>query len=243
MENMESTGKYIKRKISNVGSGIYRNLIFPFVKIRVERRYDSIIGKGAYLSNGTDLEGRDYIGNKVTLSNVKVGYSTYIGNGAIISNTVIGRYTCVGDIHTLIGRHPVKGESIAIHPVFFSSAKQFGYTYVKATTFEEAKYSDKENGINITIGNDVWVGYTVSICDGVTIGDGAVVGAGSLVVKDVEPYAIYAGVPAKKIGQRFDDETIGKLLKLRWWDKEESWIAEHAEEFRNPGEFVKNYCD
>ena len=71
----------------------------------------------------------------------------------------------------------------------------------------------------------------MSICQGVTIGDGAVIGACSLVNKDVEPYAVYAGVPAKKIKQRFTDETIEKLLNEKWWDKGEEWIKEHASEF------------
>ena len=79
--------------------------------------------------------------------------------------------------------------------------------------------------------------------DGVTVGDGAVVGARSLVSSDVEPYAIYAGTPAKKIGMRFDEETVKKLLELRWWDKGEEWIKEHAAQFKNPGEFIKDNCD
>ncbi len=240
---MESFGKFAKRKLSDMGSCVYRNMVFPFVKMGIERKSDSIIGKGAYLRGGTKLEGRAHIGDGARLEHTFVGYSSMIGNNAIISNTTIGRYSCIGDIHTLIGRHPVKGESIAVHPAFFSKVAQFGYSYVTETSFEEAKWTDKENGINITIGNDVWVGYTVSICDGVTIGDGAVVGAGSLVVSDVEPYAIYAGVPAKKIGTRFDEETVKKLLALRWWDKDRAWIEEHAKEYVNPGEFIKKYAD
>ncbi len=237
---MESTGKYIKRKLSDIGSGLYRKIVFPFVKIGIERKTDSIIGKGAYIRGGTPLEGKAHIGDGARLAHVKVGYSTMIGNNAIISNTRIGNYSCIGDIHTLIGRHPVKGESIAVHPAFFSKEAQFGYTYVKETSYEEAKWADKDNGFNISIGNDVWVGYSVSICDGVTIGDGAVVGAGSLVVGDIEPYAIYAGIPAKKIGDRFDDDTKKKLLELKWWDKDEAWIKEHAHEFTDPERFLRD---
>ncbi len=235
---MESTPKFIKRKLSDLGSAVYRNIIFPFVKMGIERKTDSIIGKGAYLRGGTTLSGRAHIGDGAYLDHVEVGYSTMIGNNAIIGNTKIGHYSCIGDIHTLIGRHPVKGESIAIHPAFFSKEAQFGYTYVDKTSFEEAGWSDRENGFNITIGNDVWVGYSVSICDGVTIGDGAVVGAGSLVVKDIEPYAIYAGVPAKKIGERFDKETADRLLELRWWDKDKAWIEQHAGLFTDPEAFL-----
>jgi len=71
---------------------------------------------------------------------------------------------------------------------------------------------------DVIIGNDVWIGFGASILSGVTIGDGAVIGAKSVVAKDVEPYAIVAGNPARVIGKRFDDETIRKLLEIKWWD-------------------------
>ena len=235
---MESFGTFTKRKIADMGSHIYRKLVFPFVKMRIERKSDSIIGKGAYLYKGTKLEGRACIGDKAELAGVSVGYSTYIGHGSFISNTKIGRYTCIAGLETAIGRHPVKGENISIHPAFYSNVKQYGYSYVDDTSFEEAKYP--EEGYNIVIGNDVWIGRGVMITDGVTIGDGAVIGARSLVTADIEPYAIYAGVPAKKIGSRFDDETIDKLIKLCWWDKDRDWIKEHAKEFADPEAFLKN---
>jgi virginiamycin A acetyltransferase len=75
-----------------------------------------------------------------------------------------------------------------------------------------------DNKGDIVIGNDVWIGYEAVIMPGVTIGDGAVIGARAVVTKDVEPYAIVGGVPAKAIKKRFNDETIQKLLALRWWD-------------------------
>lgn len=71
---------------------------------------------------------------------------------------------------------------------------------------------------DIVIGNDVWTGIGVTIMSGVTIGDGAVVATRAVVTKDVPPYAIVGGVPARVIGHRFDDATIARLLALRWWD-------------------------
>ncbi len=239
---MELTGKYIMRKLSDIGSIIYRKMVFPLVKIGIERKYDSIICKGAYLNKGTTLEGKDYIGNGTELSNVSMGFSSYIGPGSHISNARIGRFSCIAGLETAIGRHPIRGKNISVHPAFYSTAKQYGHTYVTTDSYEEVKYTDKEKGYNISIGNDVWLGRDVMITDGVTIGDGAVIGARSLVLTDVEPYAIYTGIPAKKTGTRFDDETIEKLLKLKWWDKDEKWIKEHAESFKNPGEFLSENC-
>ena len=71
---------------------------------------------------------------------------------------------------------------------------------------------------DIVIGNDVWIGYEAVILSGVTIGDGAVVAARSVVTRDVEPYTIVGGVPARPIRRLFDEETIDALLELRWWD-------------------------
>ena len=79
---------------------------------------------------------------------------------------------------------------------------------------------------NITVGNDVWIATGATIMSGVTIGDGAVVAACSVVTKDIPPYTIIAGNPAKQIRKRFSDEVINKLLELKWWDKTESEINE-----------------
>ena len=75
-----------------------------------------------------------------------------------------------------------------------------------------------DNKGDIVVGNDVWIGYEAVILAGVTIGDGAVVAARSVVTRDVPPYTIVGGVPAKPIRKRFDEETVHRLLELRWWD-------------------------
>ena len=78
---------------------------------------------------------------------------------------------------------------------------------------------------DIIIGNDVWIGYEAVILSGVTIGDGAVIGCRAVVTKDVPPYTIVGGVPAKPIRKRFDEETIKELQKIKWWDWTEEKIA------------------
>jgi acetyltransferase-like isoleucine patch superfamily enzyme len=91
--------------------------------------------------------------------------------------------------------------------------------------FKEMKGNPITRG-DVIIGNDVWIGRNAFIRDGVTIGDGAVIGAYSVVTKNVEPYAIVAGNPARVIRKRFDQETIDNLLKIRWWD----WDIERIKE-------------
>lgn len=75
-----------------------------------------------------------------------------------------------------------------------------------------------DNKGDIVVGNDVWIGYEAVILSGVTIGDGAVIGARAVVTKDVPPYTIVGGVPAKPIKKRFSEESIKKLQSIRWWD-------------------------
>ena len=83
-----------------------------------------------------------------------------------------------------------------------------------------------DNKGDIVIGNDVWIGYEAVILAGVTVGDGAVIGARAVVTKDVPPYAIVGGVPARVIRSRFTEETVKALLRLKWWD----WPAERIQE-------------
>ena len=97
----------------------------------------------------------------------------------------------------------------------------------------------------IVIGNDVWVGANATILSGVTIGDGAVVAAGSIVVKDVPPYSIVAGVPAKVIKYRFSQEVINSLLKIKWWDMKEEFLIANINDFyeKNIEDFIEKYSN
>lgn len=100
------------------------------------------------------------------------------------------------------------------------------------------KLFDESSPKNI-IGNDVWIGARAMILSGVKIGDGAVIAAGAVVTKDVEPYTIVGGVPAKPIRKRFTDEQIDALIKLKWWDKDDVWMRDHAAMFRHVEELIK----
>lgn len=90
-----------------------------------------------------------------------------------------------------------------------------------------------DNHGDITIGNDVWIGYEAVIMSGVTIGDGAIIGTRAVVTRDVAPYTIVGGVPAKPIKKRYDETTIERLLDLKWWDWPFEIVKEHLEDILN----------
>ena len=128
---------------------------------------------------------------------------------------VIGRFcsiACGAKFLFTSANHAQKSLSTYPFPIFF---EEWGLDVQNIT-------SAWDNKGGIVIGNDVWIGYEAVILSGVTIGDGAVIGARAVVTKDVPPYTVVGGTPAKPIRKRFLEDTISALLKIRWWD----WPAE-----------------
>lgn len=115
--------------------------------------------------------------------------------------------------------HSLKSLSAYPFPIFFEEWN------LDVTNITQAW----DNKGDITIGNDVWIGYEAVILSGITIGDGAIIGSRALVTKDIPPYTIVGGVPAKTIRKRFDDVTVARLLELKWWDWPKARIKANLE--------------
>lgn len=115
--------------------------------------------------------------------------------------------------------HSLKSLSTYPFPIFFEEWN------LDVTNITQAW----DNKGDITIGNDVWIGYEAVILSGITIGDGAIIGSRALVTKDIPPYTIVGGVPAKTIRKRFDDVTVARLLELKWWDWSKERIKANLE--------------
>lgn len=161
-----------------------------------------------------------------------IGLHSYLGMRCIVAHAEIGRFCSIAaDVTIGTGRHPID-RNVAMHPAFYLRRLP-EWDFVLSDSHEEFRRT--------SVGNDVWIGNKAIILDGVTVGDGVVIGAGSVVTHDLAPYGIYAGVPAKLLRYRFSESQIDRLLKLRWWDKDLTWIRENATEFADVDDFLGKF--
>lgn len=166
-----------------------------------------------------------------------MGMGTYIASNSHIQGK-IGKYTSIASgCNVIQGIHPYTYPYVSTSPVFFSLAKQNGHTFTDKQIIEEFKYA--EGKYPVSIGNDCWIGYGVSIIGGTTIGDGAIVLAGAVVTKDVPPYAIVGGIPAKILKFRYKQHDIEFLLNIQWWNKEIQWLKLNKDLLVNFSLFTK----
>lgn len=172
-----------------------------------------------------------FIGNKTVLINSEIGTHSYINSNTEIRNTKIGKYCSIAsNVKIVLGYHP--SNLISTHPAFYSNNKAFE-TFADKTYFEEYK--------DVIIGNDVWIGNNVIIPGGISIGDGAIIASGAIVTKDVEPYSVVGGIPAKLIKYRFNKGQIELLLKTKWWDKSDEWLKNNYKLFLNTNTFFSYF--
>ena len=195
--------KYIK--------GSIKNLLNPSVSFLTLIDDVSVVKKHALIHGGSQI------------FQSTIGSFTYVAGNSQVICASIGRYCSIAD-DVIIGPGNHTLTNLSTSPIFTEVKNGLGIRWTNDTKVEPFKH--------VTIGNDVWIGSRAIIKGGVNICDGAVIGAGAVVVKDVPPYAIVGGVPAKVIRYRFSPEVIEKLLELQWWNLQDETLKEHISFFQ-----------
>lgn len=179
------------------------------------------------------------IAERCLLHDVNVGDYSYIQNDCNLMFTDVGKFTSIA---SAVRINPSN------HPWWRPTVHHFTYRPGKFGFQEGGEQLDSEvfewrKEDQVTIGNDVWIGHGVIILPGVKVGNGSIVGAGSVVTKDVPPWSIVVGNPARVLRPRFEDPTLGERLEaIAWWDWEHKKFEEHLALFQGETlEFVEYF--
>jgi phosphonate metabolism protein (transferase hexapeptide repeat family) len=162
-----------------------------------------------------------------------LGDYSYLGENCDVADAAIGKFTAIAN-SVRIGAPN--------HPMGRASQHRFTYVpeYYEASASRDRDFFADRRGDRVIVGNDVWIGHAAILLPGVTVGDGAVIAAGAVVSRDVEPYTIVGGVPARAIRKRFDDDVAASLRRIAWWDWPDELIFERLADFRS--EAIEEFC-
>lgn len=185
-------------------------------KIRGPAIKSSVVGEGSKIEPGS------------LFVNSTMGKHSFCGYDCEIVKAEIGSFCSIANNVSIGGgEHPV--DWVGTSPVFY-----------KGRDSVRKKFSEfpREAHRKTIIGSDVWIGFRAVVLQGVTVGHGAVIGAGAVVSKDVAPYSIVAGVPARHLRHRFDGALCDALLETRWWELDDDELGKYARFIRDPQQFV-----
>jgi acetyltransferase-like isoleucine patch superfamily enzyme len=216
--------------LKNMTAGIRRRISIW----KYRRKYT---GKHLLIANGVRLyDCRFGVWNLIhegaELIDITMGDYSYTGPRSRLTHAKIGKFCSIApEVIIGLGKHPTR-DFISTHPAFFSLNRQAGFA-----AFSFVSVSNYQDYETCTIGHDVWIGARAIVLDGVKIGNGAIIGAGAVVTKDVPPYAIVGGVPARILRYRFEPTEIEYLQNFKWWDKDVEWLHDNHLRFHEAHKF------
>ncbi|MEO7212699.1 CatB-related O-acetyltransferase [Mucilaginibacter sp.] len=202
-------------------------------KIRYQTKYWGSHLRIGYKSRAINVVFGKYnwLAENAFVANSSLGDFSYVSDGTVILEAEIGKFCSIGpNVRIAPGKHPTR-TIVSTHPAIYSNPPY---------CLKNFSPDDKHNPYRkVTIGNDVWICANAVISDGITIGDGAIIASNAVVTKNVDPYSIVGGIPARHIRYRFEPEEIQKLLATKWWDKDTEWLEKNAPLLWN----VKDYME
>lgn len=198
--------------------------MIQYIKGGIKNLFNPAVSIMAFVDGVSEICKKARVYASARIVNSKIGKYTYIGNHTTLVHVNIGNFCSVAnECHIGMGTHTLA--HLSTSPIFTEKNNGTGYSWVRDSAINPYK--------RVEIGNDVWIGFRAIILGGIKIGDGAVIGAGAVVTKDVPPYAIVGGVPARIIRYRFDRTVINELENIQWWAFPDSILREHIYQFQN----------
>jgi acetyltransferase-like isoleucine patch superfamily enzyme len=191
--------------------GILKNLFNPALSLFVE------------IDNKSHVDRNAKVYSHVHIASSTIGAYSYVGRNSRIVHADIGRFCSIAS-ETKVGMGTHTLDKLSTSPIFTEKKNGTAHSWTCVSNVNPYK--------RVTVGNDVWIGVRVMIMGGVSIGDGAVIAAGSIVTKDIPPYSVAAGVPAKVIRYRFPQDVINRLEALKWWNLPDEVLKEHIHLFQ-----------